>query len=164
MTRPNDTLNTRFLTDAMLGKLTRWLRVLGCDTLFNPAQDDCDLVAIADAENRVLLTRDRHLITFLRPAHGLLLANAEPLHQLVEVVERLQLPPPQALFTRCLVCNTTVHTATAAQARGKLPRGADVRPHCARYCPGCHRLYWEGSHTRRMRETLEQAIPGWVPQ
>jgi hypothetical protein len=61
---------SRFSADVMLGRLARWLRVLGHDTAYETDVDDPDLVARADAEGRVLLTRDRHLVTHLRPARS----------------------------------------------------------------------------------------------
>lgn len=160
---PNKRLfESSFLADAMLARLARWLRALGYDTLYNPASADRDLVAIADAEDRVLLTRDRHLITFLQPARGLLLSSDNPLHQLCEVVEGLNLTAPKVLFTRCMICNTPVRRATVEELIGGLPSDVGGESDDVNVCPGCGRLYWYGSHTRRMRERLEQALPGWV--
>lgn len=152
----------RFLTDAMLGGLTRWLRVLDFDTLFNPAEDDRDLVRIANAENRVLLTRDRHLVEHLRPDRSLLITSTKPLAQLEQVVSECKLPVPEGLFNRCLVCNTALTAAPLEQAPPEAVAHAEFTPESVRHCPACQKYYWEGSHTRRMRQTLGEAIPHWL--
>lgn len=151
----------RFLTDAMLGKLTRWLRVLGFDTTFNPAQHDRALVAIADDQHRTLLTRDRHLITFLQPERGLLIQVDRPLQQLRQVVEECTLSAPQELFTRCILCNTPLQKAPPELIE-RVPAEASGKPETVLFCCHCRKLYWHGSHTERMREQLRQALPGWL--
>ncbi|WP_116472712.1 Mut7-C RNAse domain-containing protein [Zobellella maritima] len=151
----------RFLADAMLGRLARWLRVLGFDTLYDPAGEDKELVALADAEQRVLLTRDHHLVRFLRPHHPLLLVAEAPLLQLREVIDACQLHPPAELFSRCLLCNQPLRTATAEEAATLVPESIRMLPGQVRRCPNCRRIYWYGSHTRRMHETLISAIPEW---
>jgi uncharacterized protein with PIN domain len=155
-------LEPSFLADAMLGRLARWLRALGYDTLYNPAPEDRDLVAIANAEDRILLTRDRHLMTFLQPARGLLLKSDKPLCQLREVVEVSGLAAPKALITRCMMCNRSVREATVGEVSAAPRSIVGARTGNINLCPGCGRLYWYGSHTRRMRERLEQALPGWL--
>lgn len=149
-----------FLADAMLGRLARWLRVAGYDTLFYPAKTDAELVAIANAERRILLTRDQHLVTFLRPAQSLLISQNLPLQQLRQVVTDCALPSPAGLFTRCLVCNTPVRPATAEEAQ-QAPPSIGAHPDNKRFCTGCGRLYWFGSHTERMQATLAHALPEW---
>lgn len=153
---------TCFLADAMLGRLARWLRVLGFDTYFDPEIDDPQLVALAEAERSVLLTRDRHLVTHLRPARALLIIHDAPLAQLRQVIDTCRLDPPNVLFTRCLVCNTLLREATEAEAMDLRPAQARRLPGPVRRCPTCRRVYWPGSHTWRMRETLVEALSGWL--
>ena len=153
----------RFLADAMLGRLARWLRVLGFDTAYDATLHDPALVRLADAEDRVLLTRDRHLLHSLRPARALEIRHDAPLAQLQEVVAALALRPRAELFTRCLVCNTPLSPPLRAdEAEPLLPASARGMPGPVRRCPGCGRVYWEGSHVRRMRQAIEKALPGWV--
>jgi hypothetical protein len=152
----------RFAADAMLGRLARWLRALGFDTSYEAALADPALVRLAAAEARILLTRDRHLLRELRPAPALELRHDAPLAQLREVVAALGLAPPAELFTRCLVCNAELSGPLAvAEAAALLPPLARELGGPVRRCPGCGRVYWPGSHVRRMRRALERALPGW---
>lgn len=158
----NERSEARFLADAMLGRMARWLRALGFDTRFDPAIDDPQLVALADAEGRILLTRDRHLITYLRPAQSVLVTYDAPLEQLRQVIDECQLAAPRALFTRCLVCNTLLRDATEVEATALRPAQARTLPGPVTRCPTCGRVYWPGSHTWRMHETLQKALPDWL--
>ncbi|MHB0774216.1 Mut7-C RNAse domain-containing protein [Halomonas sp. WWR20] len=159
MTPPHS--QTRFLADEMLGRLARWLRVLGFDTFYACSLNDHALVRIADEESRVLLTRDRHLVTYLRPAQSQLVTHDAPLAQLREVIESCRLSPPDQLFTRCLVCNACLREANDREIAMFVPEAALALPGPVRRCPGCQRIYWPGSHTWRMRDTLTAALPDW---
>lgn len=152
----------RFLADAMLGRLARWLRTLGYDTAYDPSADDPVLVAQADAEARVLLTRDRRLVADLRPARSVLVRSDAPLAQLHEVAEACGLAAPPGLFTRCAVCNGVLRPATVTEAGALVPPRVRERGGAVWRCPSCGRAYWDGSHTRRMRATLAAAFPEWV--
>ncbi len=151
----------RFLADAMLGGLARWLRVLGYDTHYDPLLDDPALVAMADREGRTLLTRDRHLVTFLRPSDALLIRQDAPLAQLREVLSHAALEPVHPLFSRCLVCNTLLREASAQECAELAPASSRLPGEPLLFCPGCQRLYWHGSHTRRMRHQLAMNLPEW---
>ena len=154
----------RFLADAMLGRLARWLRALGYDTAYDPALPDPALVRLAGVEGRVLLTRDRHLLRELRPARAHEVRHDAPLAQLHELVVALELEPPAELFTRCLVCNEPLSAPLGAgEAAPLLPPAARDLPGPVRRCPACGRVYWQGSHVRRMRRALAEALPGWAP-
>ena len=151
----------RFAADAMLGRLARWLRALGWDTSYDESLSDPVLVQQANAQQRVLLTRDRHLLRELRPERALEIRQDDPLQQLHAVAIGLALDPPSELFTRCLLCNAPLQELDAAQAQLLLPAGVRDVPGPVRRCPQCGRLYWQGSHVRRMRAALQRVLPGW---
>ncbi|QEA38214.1 hypothetical protein FGL86_03410 [Pistricoccus aurantiacus] len=153
-----------FLADAMLGRLARWLRALGFDTRFDSSLDDPELVTLANAESRILLTRDRHLVTHLQPAQPLLITYDSPIEQLRQVIDACNLEAPRVLFTRCLICNVSLREASGEEVLLQCPHPASLLPEPAMCCPHCRRLYWHGSHTRRMCDTLKKALPGWLQQ
>jgi uncharacterized protein with PIN domain len=149
----------RFLADAMLERLARWLRVLGFDTLYAPHPSDHMLVQLAALEDRMLLTRDRHLLRELRPRRALEIKRDEPLAQLDEVLLACGVRQAGPLFTRCLECNTPLVELPPDVAAPLVPPRSRELPGPVRQCPGCGRVYWQGSHVRRMRSTLEAALP-----
>jgi uncharacterized protein with PIN domain len=144
----------RFIADAMLGRLARWLRTLGYDTTYEDAISDADLVRRAFLEGRHILTRDRKLFEEWRIDGGLLIRSDGPLEQLTEVVGAFHLAAPDRLFTRCRVCNAVLAPLDRAAASGRVPSGIEGRARNFVECPDCGRVYWEGSHTDRMRSVL----------
>jgi len=150
---------TRFLADAMLGRLARWLRAIGCDTVQLPIDaPDSDLVERARREDRILLTRDRHLLRELRPHRALQIRSDAPLEQLREVVAACAIARPRELFTRCLVCNAPLLDVRLEDVADRVPPGAREVPGRLRRCPICDRVYWRGSHARRMETALGTAF------
>jgi uncharacterized protein with PIN domain len=148
----------RLFADAMLGGLARWLRILGYDTSYERHIEDEALVRRCFAEGRLLLTRDRRLLEEWRVRRSLLVSAQKPPEQLCEVVTRLGLDWEGRLFERCTICNTLVCAASRSTLEGRLPERI-VREHTAfSRCPTCERIYWEGSHTRRIRERLESLL------
>lgn len=148
----------------MLARLARWLRTLGWDTTLDASLHDAELVRQADAGHRLLLTRDRRLLRDLRPRQALEIRHDAPLQQLHQVVTALALPAPAALFTRCTVCNAALSSPLDdAQRLRLLPPDVRDLPGPARQCPACQRVYWPGSHARRMRQAIERTLPGWLP-
>jgi len=153
---------TRFLADAMLGRLARWLRVIGADTLQLPTDaPDVALVARARDDGRVLLTRDRHLLRELRPHRELAIQSVVPLVQLGEVIRAFAIHRPGELLTRCLLDNTLLVEMTPAEIVEQVPPNSRELTGPMRRCPTCGRAYWRGSHVRRMEAALESALPYW---
>ena len=142
----------------MLGALARWLRVLGVDTAYDPALDDPELVARALAEDRTLLTRDRRLVE--RRALGgrhLLIASEVVDEQVRQVLDAFALrPDPADLFRRCLRCNAALDPLDPEAARRLVSPFVARTQARFRRCPNCGRLYWRGTHARRMRRRLER--------
>jgi len=147
----------RFFADEHLARLGRYLRLAGFDTRLEPGLDDRALVEASEAQGRVLLTRDRHLVEFLRPSRVVVPHATRPTEQFVEVVRRLQLESLARPFTRCMVCNACLDPIGKADLPGDLPpRVRDAHEAFLR-CGGCGRVYWPGSHHRRMGRLLGAA-------
>lgn len=136
----------------MLGSLAKWLRILGYDTAYYPDLDDRQLVRLARAEDRVLLTRDREL-SRRRGVKALLVTSEELDQQLGEVFTRLKLVPDRA-FSRCPVCNEPLQGLAAEEARRRVPPYVAQTQQAFRLCPKCQRIYWRGTHWQHMEEYL----------
>jgi uncharacterized protein with PIN domain len=147
-----------FMADAMLGRLARWLRILGYDTAWEEHISDEALVRRALEEERVILTRDRSLGSEWRVSDIGLVQAEEPVAQLAEVAAAFDLGARARPFTRCSLCNTELVAADRDAARGRVP--ARILERFARFqrCPGCDRFYWDGSHTDRMRRVLAKTV------
>jgi uncharacterized protein with PIN domain len=150
----------RFVADAHLGGLARLLRVLGFDTVFRNDLRDEEIRAIAHCEARVVLTRDRELLKCRSITHGCFVHALRPHQQLREVVERLQLASSVKPFTLCLHCNLPLASIQAEAIRERLPPRVAAVHERFQWCEGCDRVYWEGSHWRRMREMLDAGLTG----
>jgi uncharacterized protein with PIN domain len=149
----------RFAADAMLGRLARWLRLVGCDTTYEAHIADGELVRRAIQDGRVVLSRDRRLAEEWRIPHLLLLEPEDPIDQLALVVRAFGIDWRARLFSRCAVCNAPLADEMPDDAAPEVPpavRAAQLR---FRRCSGCRKLYWEGSHADRIRATLERALP-----
>lgn len=146
----------RFAADAMLGRLARWLRILGLDTFYEAHVADEDLVRTALLEGRWILTRDRLLPREWRVAGVALIRAERPRAQLVEVARRFELVPWLRPFTRCPVCNAPLEPLAAEAAVSRVPSRILARGTPLRACPACGRAYWPGSHVRRMQRAIER--------
>ena len=140
----------------MLGTLAKWLRILGYDTLFDPDLDDHQLVRLARAEGRVLLTRDRELAR-RRGVRTLLIASQDLEAQIAQVLSDLDLEPAPTL-SRCLVCNEPLQPLDREAARQRVPPYVAQTQNAFKICPACQRVYWAGTHRRRMQERLDRII------
>lgn len=158
--RPEPLRTPRFAADAHLGALARLLRMAGFDTLFRNDFGDHDLVALAVGEARIILSRDRELLKRRDITHGCFVHALRPVAQWEEVMKRLDLARSARPFSRCLVCNTVLRSVAKAQVSDRLP--PSVREHQERFmmCAACDRVYWPGSHWRRMSRLLASLPSG----
>ena len=155
---PEGVSRPKFLCDAMLGSLARWLRFFGYDTLFfAPGIADGELAARARFDGRWLLTRDRELAA-VGPRS--MLVRSEALDaQLVEVMTRLGLRPGATLDqARCGECNGDLEAATRDQVADDVPPYVLATAARFRRCTGCGRVYWPGTHTGRILRKMELVV------
>lgn len=146
---------TAFILDVHLGKLARLLRLLGFDTLYRSDYDDPEIIRIALAQHRIILTRDRLLLHDRRITHARWLHSVWAEEQAVEVIRRFQLENDIRRFRRCPVCNGIIEPVekTAVAAR--------LEPLTKRYyseffqCSACRKIYWKGTHYDRIVKKLD---------
>ena len=145
----------RFLADAHLGGLARFLRMLGFDTLHRNAFDDAEIRRLASEEDRIVLTRDRELLKCREIRRGCYVRALKPQMQLEEVAARFGLGPLARPFTRCLHCNLPLRKVDKDVVAHRVPETVLSLHEAFSYCSGCDRVYWPGSHYERMRLALK---------
>lgn len=146
----------KLLLDGMLGRLAKWLRILGYDTAYFPDLDDNQLMRLARAEGRTLLTRDREL-TRRRGLDYLLVESDDLEKQLRQVITELPLEAEQP-FSRCPVCNTLLQQVEKSSVRERVPPFIFRTQDHFSLCPQCNRVYWRGTHWAKMRKELARMI------
>lgn len=153
--RPAPLRETKFVLDVHLGKLAAYLRMLGFDTSYRSCFDDAEIAAISAEEHRILLTRDRGLLKRGNVTHGYWLRETDSRRQAGEIVARFDLARAIRPFTRCMACNAELVDAPKSQVLDRLPPRAAELYDEFRQCPRCRRIYWKGSHYRRMEQWIE---------
>ena len=154
---PHDSNGTKFIADCHLGKLAKYLRLMGFDTLFFASIDDDDLITLANAENRIILTHDREL-SQRRNAPVLYLKPTELKMQLKMLIKHFDLKESPAPFSRCIVCNTPLQVIDKEKIVHRLPEKVKKYFDYFEYCPTCDRIYWHGDHYRHMMNFLQSML------
>lgn len=152
---PRAASRPQFFADAHLGGLARLLRMAGFDTLYDNAIHDDELVRIALAEHRIILSRDRELLKRRTVLSGSYIRSLQPAAQMKEVMDRFGLAPHACPFTLCLHCNRPLTRVDKAAVLDQLP--PSVREYQTEFscCSCCKRVYWKGSHWMRMQAMLQ---------
>ena len=156
--RPRPLRQTRFVLDTHLGKLAVYLRMVGFDTLYRNDYADETLARISSGEGRILLTRDRELLKRSMVTHGYWLRATDPRQQLVEVVRRFDLFRAIAPFQRCLRCNGLLEPVAKHAVSDRLQPKTRAYYDEFSICRICDRVYWRGSHYRRMQRFIERLL------
>ena len=146
----------KFVADGHLGSLTRNLRLLGFDVIYQRNADDRQLLEVMDRENRALLTRDRRLLMHGIVQHGYYPRSQNADEQTIEVVRRFDLSELIAPFTRCLRCNAPLEEATKANVIDKLEPLTKIYYDQFRRCTDCKQIYWSGSHFPKLQKRIEE--------
>jgi uncharacterized protein with PIN domain len=147
-----------FLVDCMLGKLAKWLKILGFDTVyFNRAEDD-DLLALARREGRVLLSRDHALLGRAKGLTTLLIEKECWPDQVRQVLGHFGLAGAVRAYTRCLECNVPLKALTKSEAANLVVPFVLENAESFALCPCCGRVYWPGTHYEAMRDQIESLL------
>ena len=145
-----------------MGKLAKWLRIMGYDTLFFNGSDDSGMIAIALAEDRVILTRDTQIMKRRVVTRGqlkaILIQSDEPERQMRQVIDSLNLDWQFKPFTICLECNQPLVERSKQQVSNLVPPYVFQTQSQYMECPACHRIYWRGTHWQAMTKKLEKLM------
>ncbi len=148
----------RFLLDLHLGRLAAYLRMLGFDCLYRNDYEDEELAALAQAEDRILLSRDRRLLMRKVISRGYCLRSLDPTGQLTEVIARFDLADRIVPFHRCLRCNHLLEPVAKEEIIDRLEPLTRLYFNEFQICPACKQIYWKGSHYERMARLIEEKL------
>ena len=148
----------RFIADVMLGRLARWLRLLGFDTLYYHDINDTQLIRIAKEQGRFILTRDTRLIKIKGIQDNLLIISNNSFQQLLEVIRALKLKDFH-LLSRCVSCNGQLsRLLDKTEIKDAVPDFVFLNFHIFLICRNCGKIYWEGTHPKLFKKKLSELL------
>ena len=148
----------KFIADAMLGRLARWLRILGYDVSYESSISDNDLIARAIHEHRIILTMDRKLTERESAKNSLLIESPSYKEQLKQVITHYNIDYKSGIFTRCLVCNSLLASIEKEKIKDKVPPYVYSTQDEFDICQQCGRIYWSGTHRVKMLGMLGEIM------
>lgn len=145
----------KFVLDGHLGKLAKYLRMAGFDTLYQNDYEDLEIALISEEKKRILLTRDRALLKRRIIDHAHYVHHTQPQKQFQEIITRFDLTRQLKPFTRCIHCNGKLVTVNKSSIEAQLePRTRQYYQHF-KQCQKCQQIYWQGSHYENMQTVLD---------
>lgn len=152
--RDNGLRSPKFVLDSHLGKLARYLRLLGFDTIYNNDFEDQEIIKISLNDNRIILTRDKGILKNNAVTHGYYIRSQKPKEQINEVIRRFNLESLIKPFTVCSLCNGEIVSVTKDLVKAQLK--SLTKKHYNKFfmCSRCKKIYWEGSHYDRIKNFI----------
>ena len=154
----HDQQTLKFAADRMLGKLARWLRLMGQDVIYGPHLTGYGLIRAARQEGRLILTRERRLKQ-KQPPPFLLIESDRYREQLRQVVGACNLDPMARAFTRCAECNALLESRAKQKVATLVPPYVFASQERFVACPHCRRIYWPATHHEKMLAELGKITP-----
>lgn len=149
-----------FMVDHNVGKLARWLRMMGYNAIFFKGGDDSAMVARALKEGRVILTRDTRIVKRRLVSSGrlkvVLFETDNPQQQICQLMAALELNSRFRPFTLCLECNRPLVERDRERLKDRLPPYVYKTQRQYMECPDCRRIYWRGTHWQAMNRKLDE--------
>ncbi len=154
-------MEIKFIVDHNVGKLAKWLRIMGYDAMLFKEEDDGKMVKTALLQNRVILTKDTQILRRRVVTSGrlkvVLIEDSDPKVQLRQIVETLNLDCFKP-FSLCLECNERLAEKSKDEVRDLVPPYVYKNYSQFMECPFCHRIYWQGTHWQAMNRELEKLM------
>ncbi len=151
----------RFIVDHNVGKLAKWLRMMGYDAALFTDKDDARMIDTALKEGRIVLTRDTQVmergVIAKGRIKGILITSDDPTHQIAQVAKVLKLHFHHP-FSICMECNQPLVTRRSEEVEGRVPPYVFKTQKGYMECPSCGRIYWRGTHWQHMREKLSNFV------
>ncbi|MEA1936337.1 MAG: Mut7-C RNAse domain-containing protein [Thermodesulfobacteriota bacterium] len=149
----------KFLADPTLGKLTKWLRILGFDTIYYRGNIDRNFLKKAQREGRIVLTRKKDMASRSFSGRMFIISEDYVQNQIKEIKQKLSLKPDQGkLFSICLKCNKELEEVSREEVREYVPDYVFENYNDFRMCPQCRSVFWPGTHRDNMIEELKRAL------
>jgi len=148
----------KFIVDCMLGKLAKWLKILGFDTVYLNKAEDRDLLLLARREKRVLLTKDQELLLAASGHPSLSIENDDWQEQVAQVLDAFRLRDRARPHSRCLACNIKLKRIPKRLARNLVTPFVFERAPSFAICPSCGRVFWPGTHFQDMARKVERIL------
>ncbi len=156
--RPAPLRQPKFVLDSNLGRLARYLRLLGFDCLYRNDYDDAEVARIASDQQRTVLTRDRTLLQRSIITHGYFVRAQQPRAQVREVLARFDLYRQVAAFSRCTRCNGKLEDVDKQAIDARLEPKTRKYYDDFRICSQCGQVFWQGSHHARMQQLVADLL------
>lgn len=153
--RPKPLRNVKFIVDVQLGNLSKYMRMLGFDTVYKTGCNENEIINISLKEKRTILTKNRELLKRNEVTHGYWVRNKELKQQIGEIINRFDLRNEIKEFTRCMECNNLLEKVEKEKVINRLLEKVKQYQQEFYYCQKCDKIYWKGSHYERMLETIK---------
>ena len=145
----------RFIVTKELGRLARWLRIAGFDTIYFIADKKATLALTALRDNRIIVTRSKEKTDYLEKQTVMIESNKLE-EQLREIISKLKLRIDEKnMFTRCTLCNEVLEDVKKEEVKKEVPEYVYQHQDLFMKCPKCKKIYWKGSHWGHVKEVLE---------
>ena len=151
---PEPFVGCKFIADVHLGRLAKYLRLCGFDTVYEMTLNDREIINLSLKENRIILSRDKELLKNRHVSQSFRIMSADPVRQLKEVLSRYVLINKIHPFTRCMICNGEVVSVRKEEIESSLQPRTRSYYHEFRKCANCGKIYWEGSHYEKMKNFI----------
>jgi uncharacterized protein with PIN domain len=153
--RPNPLRKPKFVADVHLGRLAKYLRMIGIDVLYKNNFNDDEIVRISLNEKRAILTKDRGILKRNEVTHGYWLRSTKVKEQTIEVLKRFDLKNQIKEFSRCIECNQLLKQVQKKEILDELPLKVAQKQNEFYRCPSCKKLFWKGTHYHRMLSFIQ---------
>jgi len=143
----------------MLGKLATWMRTIGCDVAYDSRLDNKGLIELAEPEERIILTRNTHLIKRKKVRDRSYFIQGDSFQdQLFQIIQRFEIDPYKFFLTRCLRCNLPLIQIEKQEIETKVFPYVYQTQEVFYTCSRCHRIYWPATHKARMIRQLKEIL------